>query len=108
MCMKPFVHPAVDDITLSGILTALADPVRLAIVRKLDSSTQGLNCTAGTPCPALPKSTLSNHFRILRECGLIRTEKRGLEHINHVRRADIAQKFPGLLDLILTLSQQEM
>jgi DNA-binding transcriptional ArsR family regulator len=105
--MTRFVHPAIDDIILSGLLSALADPVRLKIVRKLTASKDGLCCNNASPCSSLPKSTLSNHFRVLREAGLIRTEKRGLEHISRLRRAEIDRKFPGLLKLVLTLSGKE-
>ena len=43
----------------------------------------------------------------LRESGLIRTEKHGLEHISRLRRAEIDKKFPGLLRLVLKLSTEE-
>jgi DNA-binding transcriptional ArsR family regulator len=107
--MKQFVHPPLEDITLAGLLAALADPIRLSIVQRLHQAKgkQGLCCNDAAPCPSLPKSTLSNHFRVLRESGLIRTEKCGIEHISHLRRAEIDQKFPGLLKLVLKLSDTE-
>ena len=49
----------------------------------------------------MAKSTLSNHFRVLREAGLIHTTKQGVEHRNAVREADINARFPGLLKSIL-------
>jgi hypothetical protein len=49
----------------------------------------------------MAKSRLSNHFRVLREAGLIRTTKKGVEHQNTVREADINARFPGLLKSIL-------
>ena len=51
------------------------------------------------------KSTLSNHFRILREAGLIQTSKKGVEHRNVVRVADINARFPKLLKTILGYSE---
>lgn len=105
--MTRFVHPAIDEITLPGLLAALADPMRLGIVRKLYEAKNGLCCGDAAPCQMLPKSTLSNHFRVLRESGLIRTEKCGLEHISRLRRTEIDTKFPGLLRLVLKLSQKE-
>lgn len=106
--MKRFLHPSVDDITLPGLLAALADPTRLNIVRKLYAAKKGgLCCNDAAPCHTLPKSTLSNHFRQLRESGLIHTEKRGLEHISRLRLAEIETKFPGLLRLVLKLSNRE-
>jgi DNA-binding transcriptional ArsR family regulator len=100
--MVQFVHPARQDITLAGILAALADPTRLMIVQGLIA--QGgdcMSCTAASPCPTIAKSTLSNHFRVLREAGLIQTSKKGVEHQNAVRQADIDARFPGLLNAIL-------
>ncbi len=61
-----------------------------------------MSCTeAAKPCPKMAKSTLSNHFRVLREAGLVRTAKKGVEHQNVVREADINVRFPGLLKSIL-------
>lgn len=99
--MVRFVHPAKDDITLSGILEALADPLRLKIVRVLLENDGCLNCSQSAPCPKIAKSTLSNHFRVLRESGLIRMTKSGVENHSVVRWDDINEKFPGLLKAIL-------
>ncbi|HTW25652.1 MAG TPA: metalloregulator ArsR/SmtB family transcription factor [Acetobacteraceae bacterium] len=98
---RPFQHPAAEEITLDGILHALADPTRRLIVARL-LATGGMNC--GQACQELPPSTVSHHHRVLREAGLIRSEKRGVEVINSVRHADIDRRFPGLLDAILTHS----
>ena len=54
----------------------------------------------------MAKSTLSNHFRILREAGLIQTSKKGVEHRNVVREDDINARFPRLLKMILGYSEQ--
>ena len=50
---------------------------------------------------AIPKSTLSQHFSILREAGLIRGERRGVEMHNTSRCAEIEERFPGLLRAIV-------
>lgn len=105
--MRPFVHPQIDEVTLPTVLSALADPVRLAIVRKLYGATNGLCCNDAAPEGNLPKSTLSHHFRILRDAGLIHTEKHGLLHISRLRRAETNKKFPGLLKLVLSLSDKD-
>ena len=99
--MAPFVHPARQDITLAGILSALADPTRLQIVRGLIGKGDCMSCIEASPCPDIAKSTLSNHFRVLREAGLVQTSKKGVEHRNIVREADINARFPGLLKTIL-------
>ncbi|HVI50825.1 MAG TPA: helix-turn-helix domain-containing protein [Candidatus Sulfotelmatobacter sp.] len=102
--MAQFFHPSRDDITLTGILAALGDPIRLEIVRTLAAARDGKNCCEAAPFPEIPRSTLSNHFRILRESGLIRTTKKGVENISLLRLDDIEERFPGLLPGILGAS----
>jgi DNA-binding transcriptional ArsR family regulator len=102
--MSIFVHPSRDDITLAGVLGALADPMRLKIIRSMMKKEECVSCSEAAPCPKMAKSTLSNHFRILREAGLIRTTKQGVEHRNTVREDDVNARFPGLLKTILKLS----
>jgi len=100
--MTRFVHPAAEDITLAGVLGALSDPMRLEILKKLLASTDcSLSCSAAAPCPDMAKSTLSHHFRVLREAGLIRTAKQGVENLNSVRWEDVNRRFPGLLKSIM-------
>lgn len=99
--MTQFVHPAPEEISLTGILAALADMTRLHIIRKMMAEEGCISCIKATPCPEIAKSTLSNHFRILREAGLIRTSKKGVENRNSLRREDIEAKFPGLLKMII-------
>jgi DNA-binding transcriptional ArsR family regulator len=103
--MVQFVHPSREYITLAGVLAALADPMRLRIVKSLLKQNDCMSCTEAAPCPSMAKSTLSNHFRILREAGLIRTSKKGVEHRNVVREADINARFPRLLKTILGYSE---
>ena len=100
--MARFVHPAVGDITLAGVLGALSDPMRLSILKKLLASRAGsLSCSGAAPCADVAKSTLSHHFRVLREAGLIRTTKQGVENLNCVRWDEVNARFPGLLKAIL-------
>ena len=95
--------------TLVGILHALADPVRLAIVRALLGETDGINCrdTMNRVKVTMPKSTCSQHFQILREAGLVSSERRGVELINHLRRDDLEARFPGLLASVLHADASE-
>lgn len=97
--MDRFVHPDLKDVSLAAALHALADPVRLEIVARLIEC-PCLNSTASCP-GTTPKSTLSNHFNVLRSAGLIETNAEGRERINRLRRADFDARFPGLLDSIL-------
>ncbi|MGC4054715.1 MAG: helix-turn-helix domain-containing protein [Paludibaculum sp.] len=109
--MRPLLHPAIDEITVESILHALADPVRVAIYASLFQSDCARNCTSllGGCGANIPKSTLSQHFKVLREAGLIRSERRGVEMHNTTRCAEIETRFPGLLPAILNahLLQQE-
>ncbi|KQT50779.1 ArsR family transcriptional regulator [Aureimonas sp. Leaf454] len=100
--MTKFFHPSADDIDLTAVLAALGDPLRLEIVRKLSESREGQNCSASAPFPDVARSTLTSHFRILREAGLVFTTKKGVENINVLRREDLEKRFPGLLKLILS------
>jgi DNA-binding transcriptional ArsR family regulator len=96
--VRPLHHPNSEDIGLNGILHALSDPVRRSIVAQLITHGE-MNC--GNTCGELAPSTISHHHRILRESGLIRSEKRGVAVINSVRRAEVEGRFPGLLTAIL-------
>ena len=98
--MERLVHPNLADVSLSAALHALSDPVRLAMVAKLACASD-LNCSMASPCPTIPKSTVSNHFRILRGAGLVETKAAGREMISTLRRAQFDARFPGLLDSIL-------
>jgi DNA-binding transcriptional ArsR family regulator len=97
---RPFVHPATDDIKLESVLYALADPVRLAIVKNLATRGCPTNCQTAAP-ENLPKSTQSHHYQVLREAGLIRSERRGTEVVNTLRCDEIDAKYPGLVAAIM-------
>lgn len=105
--MVQFVHPPKEDITLSGIFGALSDPMRLKIFLSLIDRKSCMSCTEASPCPEIAKSTLSNHFRVLREAGLVRTAKQGVENRNTARVEDINERFPGLLKQIMKLARAE-
>ncbi len=96
--MRPFYHPQTEDITLVGVFYALGDPVRLQIVQRL-AATGALTCS-DLDC-AVAKSTMSHHFKILRESGLVFTRKEGTQHINTLRSDDLNRLFPGLLMVVL-------
>lgn len=106
--MKQFIHPSKEEITLTGVIGALADPVRLRIFISMVERQSAVSCTQLSPCENMAKSTLSHHFRILREAGLIRTTKQGVENRNCVRQDDIEERFPGLVEKIISLAQKEL
>jgi DNA-binding transcriptional ArsR family regulator len=77
--------------------------VRLEIVRCLAERGALPCCALSVP---VAKSTLSHHFKILRESGVLLCRKDGTQHINSLRREDLDILFPGLLDAVLSYSNQ--
>jgi DNA-binding transcriptional ArsR family regulator len=92
-------HPARDDMELSAVLHALSDPQRLRIVRMLAEDPEPRRC--GTFGLDVSKSTATHHFRVLREAGIIDQRTEGTAKYNTLRRDDLEQRFPGLLDAVL-------
>jgi len=101
--MRPLFHPALTEITVEGILYALSDPVRVRIYAEIASADCPQICAAFRKIDnrAIPKSTLSFHFRILREAGLIRSERKGVELHNTTRCAELNERFGELVNTIL-------
>jgi DNA-binding transcriptional ArsR family regulator len=101
--VRPLFHPSIEDITVEGILHALSDPVRVAIYANIVAQECSQNCSTFLTVSdkTIPKSTLSQHFRALREAGLIRGERRGVEVHNTSRCTEIDQRFPGLIRAIV-------
>jgi ArsR family transcriptional regulator len=58
------------------LLQALGDPARLAIVRELVGTSQVCACDF-TSCCDVRQPTVSHHLRILRDAGVIESERRG-------------------------------
>ena len=102
--MKPLLHPSLEDVTVEGILHALSDPVRVAIFVRIANSGCAATCSTflNVADRAVPKSTLSQHFNVLREAGLIRSERRGVEMHNSSRCGEIEKHFPGLIASIIS------
>jgi DNA-binding transcriptional ArsR family regulator len=101
--MKPLFHPSIEDVTVEGILHALSDPVRVAIFSNIVGSECSQNCSSFLKVSerTIPKSTLSQHFKVLRDAGLIRGERRGVEMHNTSRCTEIERRFPGLITAIV-------
>jgi DNA-binding transcriptional ArsR family regulator len=95
--MRPIPAPPAE-LELSTVLNALADPVRLALVAQLGERDR---IACGTFETDVAKSTLSYHFNVLREAGVIETERVGGRALNTLRRAELDAAFPGLLDPVL-------
>ncbi len=105
--MRPVMHPSIDDITLDAVFHALSDRNRLRIVANLyHQQEQPLICTEAVKgIDNLPASTTSNHFRILRECGLVRSVREGRDCFNTLRLDELEVKFPGLFTAVLNSIQ---
>ena len=100
--MRDPYHPRLEDVGLANVLHALSDPVRLEIVRVL----AGLD---EMPCSSLnaavSKSTMSHHFKVLREAGVTHTRADGTKRMISLRRNELEERFPGLLGSILLSSK---
>ncbi|MFE9644768.1 ArsR/SmtB family transcription factor [Streptomyces sp. NPDC006365] len=98
-------HPTREEIRLEPVLHALSDPMRLQVVRELAADCGELSCSHFD----LPvtKSTSTHHFRVLRESGVIRQVYRGTAKMNGLRRDDLDDLFPGLLDSVLTAAARQ-
>ena len=92
-------HPLRAELELPSVLHALSDPARLEIVRRL---ADGDEPSCGMFELGLSKATLSHHFRVLREAGLVRTRLDGRKRLLSLRSDDLDARFPGLLDAVLT------
>ncbi|WP_143229443.1 ArsR/SmtB family transcription factor [Actinophytocola xanthii] len=97
-------HPTRSDIRIEAVLHALADPIRLRLVREL--ARRGCE---GAPCGSIElpitKSTRTHHLRILREAGVIHMRPEGTARISTLRRDDLDVLYPGLLDSILAAAR---
>ena len=102
--MRPLYHPAAADITVEGILCALSDPVRVQIFAEIASSGCPQICASFLKLNnrTLAKSTLSQHFKILRESGLIRSERKGVEMHNTSRCEELREVYGEMITAILT------
>ena len=89
---------------MEGILHALSDPTRVAIFTQIARQGCSSNCSSFLTVGDrhVPKSTLSQHFKALRDAGLIRSERVGVEMQNSSRCLEIDRRFPGLIAAIVS------
>jgi DNA-binding transcriptional ArsR family regulator len=91
-------HPSITELDLSSVLHALSDPARLAIVHHLSSKGE---CSCGHFELGVSKATLSHHFRVLREAGVVHARPDGRKRYLSLRGEDLETRFPGLLEAVL-------
>jgi DNA-binding transcriptional ArsR family regulator len=94
-------RPDLAEIDVLSVLEALADPVRLEMVRQLAGcpAEDGLKC--GQMKLPVKKAAASHHLKVLWEAGLVDAEKQGVYKLISLRRDELDQRFPGLLDSVL-------
>lgn len=96
---QPLAHPDPDEFEVMDMLHALSDPTRMTIVQTLRAAPER---ACGTFPVDVAPSTLTHHFRVLREAGVIRQREDGNRRWTALRSEDLEMRFPGLLDAIMT------
>jgi DNA-binding transcriptional ArsR family regulator len=96
-------HPSRQELELSSVLHALSDPARLEIVRRL---ADGDEPSCGMFDLGLSKATLSHHFRVLRESGVVLVRPEGRKRLLSLRTDDLNARFPGLIEAILAVKKR--
>jgi DNA-binding transcriptional ArsR family regulator len=91
-------HPDVSELDLLEVLHALSDATRMTIVQTLLAEPE-MRC-GEFPVDVAP-STLTHHFRVLREAGVIRQRDDGNRRWTSLRADDLQARFPGVLDAII-------
>jgi DNA-binding transcriptional ArsR family regulator len=98
--MRALHHPDVRSVELPTLLSALADPVRLSVVRQLSES-GGIACGEFEALSLVSMSTLSHHLKILREAGILRVVAQGSFRRHELRADEVNARFPGILSAVI-------
>jgi DNA-binding transcriptional ArsR family regulator len=102
--MSTVIQPSSEEMQLAAVMAALSDPVRVTIVRMLAAERE---CACGTIDLGVSPATRSHHFRVLREAGITHTRPSGTHRFVSLRREELDQRFPGLLDAVLAAAERE-
>jgi DNA-binding transcriptional ArsR family regulator len=102
--MTTLLQPERDQMQLATVMAALSDAVRVRIVRAL--AAQG-EFACGTLELGISPATRSHHFRVLREAGITNTRVAGTHRFVSLRREELDERFPGLLDAVLAAAERE-
>jgi len=97
-------HPDREQIRLEHVLAALGNPMRMTVVRVLSD---GGEHTCGSVLKGVSKSTLTHHWRVLRDSGIIWQKPSGRENLLSLRKDDLDARFPGLLSFFLTAVESD-
>ena len=96
---EKIAHPAASALDLATIMRTVGDPLRLDIVRLL-ADDRPRPCSEVSEAMGLPVSTCSYHLRLLREAGVTRTRAEGTQRFISLRRDDLEDRFPGLIEVL--------
>lgn len=99
-------HPEFGELNLPDVLTALADPLRRRVITTLLIEPKDTERTCVSFDLGVSKSTRTHHFRILRESGLVCQVDRGNSRKVRLRRDDLEERFPGLLELLIAEAER--
>ena len=89
------------------VLQALSDPVRLEIVRQLAGCSENAAITCGQLELEVSKSTASHHLKALRTAGIVAEREEGTRKFTWLRKADMEERYPGLLASVLSAAARE-
>jgi DNA-binding transcriptional ArsR family regulator len=98
--------PAAEELDGMRIIQALADPVRLEIVRQLAGCPSDGELTCGSVTVPVSKSTASHHFKTLLDAGVIAERSEGTRKYLHLRRDELDRQFPNLIDSVLRATSE--
>src|SRR5204862_908251 len=88
---------------LAGAFKALSDPVRLRLLSLIASHAGGEACVCDlTPTFAVSEPTISHHLKVLREAGLVTSERRA----SWVYYRVVPEALPGLSELLYATSDR--
>jgi DNA-binding transcriptional ArsR family regulator len=93
-------EPPARELRLETVMAALSEPLRMTVIRRLLLDSDAYDHPCGWFGFDRPKSSLTHHFKVLREAGLIHQRQYGLERRSRLRTEDLNRRFPGLLDLV--------
>jgi len=89
------------ELDLVQVLQAMSDPQRLTMLKDLADG-EWHPCSAADWATRLHKSTISHHLKVLREAGLFEGQQHGRNKYGRLRRDLVDERFPGLLDGVLS------
>jgi ArsR family transcriptional regulator len=100
-CCSPLTQEplgATDAVDLARVFKALADPVRLRLFSLIASFEGGQACVCDLTGPFdVSQPTISHHLKVLREAGLVGSERRGT-WVYYWAMPEALGRLSGLLD----------